>query len=122
MQVSSFERAAEVTIWLQQACQELSQTWTAVEKLGFAEKYQVGQTTNTTLVSVFPPLQLEWCLSSLGAPALHGHLYRAKEAGDDPPRSSQTSPRIERSTERSDDGVRLSGAGGEKTNPHQTKA
>ncbi|XP_044023969.1 nesprin-2 isoform X2 [Siniperca chuatsi] len=43
LQVSPSERALEVTCWLQQAYQELSEAWTAAEKSSFAEKYQVFQ-------------------------------------------------------------------------------
>ncbi|KAI3363656.1 hypothetical protein L3Q82_001281 [Scortum barcoo] len=43
LQVSPSERALEVTSWLQQAYQELSEAWTAAEKSDFAEKYQVLQ-------------------------------------------------------------------------------
>ncbi|XP_073348538.1 calmin-like [Pagrus major] len=43
LQVSPSERAEEVTCWLQQAYQELSESQTATEKSSFAEKYQVFQ-------------------------------------------------------------------------------
>lgn len=62
-----------------------------------------------------PSLQLELCVSSSGAPALHRHLHWAKPAGDDPPRCSQASPRAEPAAERSEDGARPSGGGGEKS-------
>ncbi|XP_044232894.1 nesprin-2-like isoform X4 [Thunnus albacares] len=42
-QASPSERAREVTCWLQQAYDELSETWTAAEKSSYAEKYQVFQ-------------------------------------------------------------------------------
>ncbi|KAM4521617.1 nesprin-2a isoform 3-T4 [Odontesthes bonariensis] len=42
-QVSQSERAQEVTCWLQQAYQELSEAWTASETSSYAEKYQVFQ-------------------------------------------------------------------------------
>ncbi|XP_035534355.1 nesprin-2 isoform X4 [Morone saxatilis] len=42
-QVSPSERALEVTCWLQQAYQELSESQTATEKSSFAEKYQMFQ-------------------------------------------------------------------------------
>ncbi|XP_068433248.1 nesprin-2a [Clinocottus analis] len=42
-QVSSSERALEVTSWLQQAYQELSEARTATEKSSFSEKYHVLQ-------------------------------------------------------------------------------
>ncbi|XP_078030046.1 nesprin-2a isoform X4 [Epinephelus lanceolatus] len=42
-QVSPSERALEVTCWLQQAFEELSEAWTATEKSNFAEKYHVFQ-------------------------------------------------------------------------------
>ncbi|XP_054910388.1 nesprin-2-like [Poeciliopsis prolifica] len=38
---SPSERAQDVTRWLQQAWQELSETWTATEGSNYAEKYQV---------------------------------------------------------------------------------
>ncbi|XP_037606336.1 nesprin-2-like isoform X2 [Sebastes umbrosus] len=43
LQVSPSERALEVTCWLQQAYQDLSETRTAAEKSSFAEKYHVFQ-------------------------------------------------------------------------------
>lgn len=46
-----------MTSWLQQAHQELSESWTAAEKLSFAEKYQVKQ--STILFFVFFPQPLE---------------------------------------------------------------
>ncbi|KAM6915050.1 nesprin-2-like [Xenentodon cancila] len=42
-QVSPSERAQEVTCWLQQAYDELSETWAVMEKSTYAEKYQVFQ-------------------------------------------------------------------------------
>ncbi|XP_076613023.1 nesprin-2a [Chaetodon auriga] len=42
-QVSPSERAVEVTCWLQEAYQELSEARTATENSSFAEKYQVFQ-------------------------------------------------------------------------------
>ncbi|XP_059211817.1 nesprin-1 [Centropristis striata] len=42
-QVSPSERAQEVTCWLQQTYQELSEAWTASENSRFAEKYHVFQ-------------------------------------------------------------------------------
>ncbi|XP_027896962.1 nesprin-2a isoform X6 [Xiphophorus couchianus] len=39
--VSPSERAQDATRWLQQACKELSETWTATEGSNYAEKYQV---------------------------------------------------------------------------------
>lgn len=73
--------------------------------------------SNSTPLSVFSPpsLQLELCVSSSGAPALHRHLHWAKPAGDDPPRCSQASPRAEPAAERSEDGVRPSGGWGEES-------
>lgn len=44
------ERALEVTGWLQQAYQELSESRTAAEKSSFAEKYQVKQSTKAKRV------------------------------------------------------------------------
>ncbi|MED6241108.1 hypothetical protein ATANTOWER_027989 [Ataeniobius toweri] len=41
LQVSPSVRAKDVTCWLQQASQELSETWTATEGSTYAEKYQV---------------------------------------------------------------------------------
>ncbi|XP_014859415.1 PREDICTED: nesprin-2-like isoform X6 [Poecilia mexicana] len=38
---SPSERVQDATRWLQQACQELSETWTAAEGSNYAEKYQV---------------------------------------------------------------------------------
>lgn len=46
------ERALEVTGWLQQAYQELSESRTAAEKSSFAEKYQVKQSTKAKRVIV----------------------------------------------------------------------
>ncbi|KAL7388816.1 hypothetical protein ABVT39_021245 [Epinephelus coioides] len=43
LQVSPSERALEVTCWLQQTFEELSEAWTATEKSNFAEKYHVFQ-------------------------------------------------------------------------------
>ncbi|KAM3603169.1 uncharacterized protein V6R79_017666 [Siganus canaliculatus] len=43
LQVSPSERAAEVTSWLQQAYEELSEAWAAAEKSSYAERYQVFQ-------------------------------------------------------------------------------
>ncbi|XP_062293145.1 nesprin-2 isoform X5 [Scomber scombrus] len=43
MQTSPSQRAREVTCWLQQAYEELSEAWTAAEKSSYAEKYQVFQ-------------------------------------------------------------------------------
>lgn len=54
-QVSSIERTTEVTGWLQQARQELSESWTAAEKLGFAEKYQVTQRHKFHAIECFSP-------------------------------------------------------------------
>uniref|UniRef100_A0A087YDA2 Calponin-homology (CH) domain-containing protein n=1 Tax=Poecilia formosa TaxID=48698 RepID=A0A087YDA2_POEFO len=41
LQASPSERVQDATRWLQQACQELSETWTAAEGSNYAEKYQV---------------------------------------------------------------------------------
>ncbi|XP_042247180.1 nesprin-2-like [Thunnus maccoyii] len=43
LEASPSERAREVTCWLQQAYDELSETWTAAENSSYAEKYQVFQ-------------------------------------------------------------------------------
>ncbi|XP_067338852.1 nesprin-2 isoform X4 [Channa argus] len=43
LQVSPSERAQEMTCWLQEAYQELSEAWTAAKKSNYAEKYQVFQ-------------------------------------------------------------------------------
>ncbi|XP_041832728.1 nesprin-2-like [Melanotaenia boesemani] len=43
LQVSQSERAQEVTCWLQQAYQELSEAWAAAERSSYAEKHQVFQ-------------------------------------------------------------------------------
>ncbi|KAK2855974.1 hypothetical protein Q5P01_004709 [Channa striata] len=42
-QVAPSERAQEMTCWLQQAYQELSEAWKAAEKSNYAEKYKVFQ-------------------------------------------------------------------------------
>ncbi|XP_058468686.1 nesprin-2-like isoform X4 [Solea solea] len=42
-QVPLSERAHEVTSWLQQSFQELSESWMSTENSGYAEKYQVFQ-------------------------------------------------------------------------------
>lgn len=44
-----------MTNWLQQARQELSQSWAAAETLGFAEKYQVRQNHTHHAVAPTPP-------------------------------------------------------------------
>ncbi|GLD49701.1 nesprin-2-like protein [Lates japonicus] len=43
LQVSPSERAQEVTCWLEQAFQELSEAWTAAQNSSYAEKYRVFQ-------------------------------------------------------------------------------
>lgn len=48
LQVSLSDRVQDMIRWLQQACKELSKTWTATEGSNYAEKYQVRQCTKTS--------------------------------------------------------------------------
>ncbi|KAK5903258.1 hypothetical protein CgunFtcFv8_007054 [Champsocephalus gunnari] len=90
-QVSPSERALEVTCWLQQTYDELSEAWTATEKSSFAEKYQVFQNlfgsfteqrrpVMTLLAAVrrCPELSQEQCALRTAWDRLEAELQRCK--------------------------------------------
>ncbi|XP_042359998.1 LOW QUALITY PROTEIN: nesprin-1-like [Plectropomus leopardus] len=104
LQVSPSERAAEVTCWLQQAYQELSEAWTAAEQSSFAEKYNVFQNLSgsfteqrrpvmTLLASIrrCPELSQEQCALRTAWDRLEQELQRCKtdlDSGLPPPLDS----------------------------------
>ncbi|XP_068564553.1 nesprin-2a [Cebidichthys violaceus] len=90
-QVSSSERAREVTSWLQQAYQELSEARTATEKSSYADKYHVFQNLAgsfteqrrpvMTLLAATrrcPELSLEQCALRTAWDRLEKELQRCK--------------------------------------------
>ncbi|XP_031717653.1 nesprin-2a isoform X2 [Anarrhichthys ocellatus] len=90
-QVSSSERAREVTSWLQQAYQELSEARTATEESSYAEKYHVFQNLAgsfteqrrpvMTLLAATrrcPELSLEQCALRTAWDRLEKELQRCK--------------------------------------------
>ncbi|KAM4713181.1 nesprin-2a [Anableps anableps] len=75
LQVSPSERAQDVTCWLQQAYQELSEAWTAAEGSTYAEKYQVYE----SLIATFTE-QRRSVMSLLAASRRSSELNQEQQA------------------------------------------
>ncbi|XP_069371611.1 nesprin-2a isoform X5 [Paralichthys olivaceus] len=80
-QVSPCERAQEVTRWLQQTFQELSESWTATENSGYAEKYQVFQRFTGSVTEQRRPV-LTLLATIRRCPELSGELHDLRAAWD----------------------------------------
>ncbi|XP_034436669.1 nesprin-1-like [Hippoglossus hippoglossus] len=80
-QVSPCERAQEVTLWLQQTFQELSESWTATENSGYAEKHQVFQTLTGSVADQRRPV-LTLLATIRRCPELSGELRALRAAWD----------------------------------------
>ncbi|XP_054871829.1 nesprin-2 isoform X5 [Amphiprion ocellaris] len=80
-QVSPSERAQEVTSWLQQAYEELSEAWTAAEKSSYAEKYQVFQSLAGSFTEQRRPVMTLFS-AIRRCPGLNQHQHILKTAWD----------------------------------------